>query len=75
MKKITKEPCLATKGTPIIRDTLDKEKNTYTRGEKKGKKQKKEPPVGQKNRKWEEMREEKYTEYKRAIWPNYIEYL
>ena len=21
-----------------------------------------------------EMREEKYTEYKRAIWPNYIEY-
>ena len=37
-KKCTKEPCLATKGTPITRVTLNKEKKTYTKGEKNRKK-------------------------------------
>jgi len=51
-KLYTKEPCLATKETPIIRVTL-KNRN-------KGKKQNKKEPVGQKRR------EEKYTVYEKS---------
>jgi len=75
---------LATKGTPIIRVTLDKERKKYIyerrkkEGKKERKKQKKEP-VGQKkkmeNEKKNEKREKKNIQnIKRAIWPNYIEH-
>src|SRR6218665_302146 len=81
----TKEPCLATKGTPIIRVTLDKEKKHIREEKKIRKKTEKRKEKRRKKSLWakekkienegkSEKKRKNIQNIKRAIWPNYTEH-